>query len=75
MTQVREKFATQIEPELLASVRDLARTEGKQVQAVVEEALRDLVAKRSRAATRPSLEEAYAESLVRFDKLYRKLAE
>jgi predicted transcriptional regulator len=39
MSVVREKSATLIDSELLGSVRKLARDEGRQIQAVVEEAL------------------------------------
>ena len=41
MSTVREKFATQIDSELLESVRSLAKAEGRQIQAVVEDALRE----------------------------------
>ncbi len=41
----REKFATQINAEILRAVRDLARKEGRQIQALVEEALTDLLEK------------------------------
>ena len=39
MSVVREKSATLIDSELLGSVRTLARDEGRQNQAVVEDAL------------------------------------
>ena len=38
MSTVREKFATQVDAELLESVRSLAKAEGRQIQAVVEDA-------------------------------------
>ena len=40
MSVVREKFATQVDATLLESVRELAKAEGRQIQAVVEDALR-----------------------------------
>jgi predicted transcriptional regulator len=40
MSAVRVKFATQVDAELLESVRQLAKSEGRQIQAVVEDALR-----------------------------------
>ena len=46
MSSTREKFATQVDPDILARVRELARNEGRQVQTLVEEALADLVEKR-----------------------------
>lgn len=51
MTQVREKFATQVNSETLAEVRAIAQSEGRQIQALVDEALADLVEKRKN--TRP----------------------
>ena len=41
--QTREKFATQVNSEILATVRELARTEGRQLQALIDEALADLI--------------------------------
>ena len=46
-TRPREKFATQVNSEVLAAVRSLARSEGRQLQALVDEALTDLLEKRS----------------------------
>ena len=39
MQLTREKFATQVDSALLESLRDLAKSEGRQIQAVVEDAL------------------------------------
>ena len=39
MSIAREKFATQVDSALLDSVRKLAKSEGRQIQAVVEDAL------------------------------------
>ena len=75
MPEPREKFATQVDSSLLAAVRDLARYEGRQIQALVEEALADLVEKRRNARARPHVLAAYRGSLERFGALYKKLAE
>jgi len=40
MTASREKFATQVDGDVLAKIRAIAKTEGRQLQAVVEEALK-----------------------------------
>lgn len=45
MSTKREKFATQINAEILRAVRGLAGKEGRQIQALVEEALTDLLEK------------------------------
>ena len=41
MSVVREKFATQVDSTLLESLRSLAKAEGRQIQSVVEDALRE----------------------------------
>ena len=43
---VREKFATQVNADLLSAVRRLAKAEGRQLQALVDDALADLLEKR-----------------------------
>jgi hypothetical protein len=75
MAQTREKFATQVDSTLLASVRNLAQQEGRQLQAVVEEALADLIEKRKNTRPRPSVMAAYLASHDKYGPLYKKLAE
>jgi probable addiction module antidote protein len=72
---VREKFATQVDPDILARVRDLARSEGRQVQVLVEEALTDLVEKRRQGKPRANVMAAYQRSHAEFSSLYKKLGE
>lgn len=74
-TQAREKFATQVNSEILAQVRDLAQNEGRQIQALVDEALADLVEKRKQSRPRAHVMTAYQASHDRFAPLYKKLAE
>jgi hypothetical protein len=71
----REKFATQVDTDLLSALRTLAREEGRQLQALVEEALSDLVDKHRRARPRPHVMAAYLGSHEKFGSLYKKLAE
>ncbi|WP_353230342.1 hypothetical protein [Novosphingobium sp.] len=74
-SQPREKFATQVDTEILREVRDLARSEGRQIQALIEEALTDLVEKRKQARPRAHVMAAYQASHDTFAPLYKKLAE
>lgn len=74
-TQPREKFATQVDAEILRSVRELARSEGRQLQALVDEALADLIEKRRQARPRAYVMAAYQASHETYAPLYRKLAE
>ena len=75
MPKTREKFATQVNSEILVSVRMLAQKEGRQLQALVDEALADLIEKRKRATPRPHVMEAYLASHQEYGPVYKKLAE
>jgi dihydroxyacetone kinase len=74
MAELREKFATQVDPELLAKVRSLAQQEGRQLQALVEEALADLIDKRKQGRPRSHVMVAYQGSHEKYAELYKKLA-
>jgi hypothetical protein len=75
MSKSREKFATQVNSEILSAVRALAETEGRQLQALVDEALADLLEKRRTAKPRPHVMGAYLASHEKYGPLYKKLAE
>ena len=74
MAQTREKFATQVDSELLANIRALAKSEGRQLQALVDEALAGLIEQRRQARPRPHVMAAYEASHERYASLYEKLA-
>ena len=73
--QTREKFATQVNSEILSAVRHLAQSEGRQLQALVDEALADLIEKRKQGRPRANVMAAYQASHEKFGPLYKKLAE
>ena len=73
--QDREKFATQVNSEILAALRSLAKSEGRQLQALVDEALADLLEKRRLGRARAHVMAAYQASHEKFGPLYKKLAE
>jgi hypothetical protein len=74
MSAAFQKFATQADPKVLEEVRAIASKEGKQLQAVVDEALRDFVEKKKRGTPRPAVLTAFGESLAEYDALYKELA-
>ena len=74
MSTVREKFATQVNSEILAAVRSLAKNEGRQLQALIDEALADLIEKRKNSNPRDHVMAAYVASHERYVELYKKLA-
>ncbi len=75
MSGTRQKSSTQIDAEVLAAVRKLANADGRQSQALVEEALEDLIEKYRNARPRPQTMAAYLASHEEYGSLYKKLAE
>jgi hypothetical protein len=75
MSQTREKFATQVKSDILSAVRTLADKEGRQLQALVDEAFTDLIEKRKKATPRAHVMGAYLASHEKYGPLYKKLAE
>ena len=74
MAGARQKFATQVDPDILASVRKLAEQEGRQLQALVDEALADLIEKRKHGKPRQHVMASYLASHEKYGELYKKLA-
>jgi len=74
MSQTREKFATQVNSKILRDVRALADEEGRQLQALVDEALADLIEKHKNAKPRYHVMGAYLASHEKYGRLYKKLA-
>ena len=68
------KFATQADPELLAALRQIAGHEGRQLQSLVDEALREYVERKQGKAPRKHIMQALQASLGQFDALYRELS-
>jgi hypothetical protein len=73
-TTVREKFSSQASPKVLAALRKIAETEGRQFQAVLDEALREYIAGKASGRPRRHAMDAFARSIAEFDDLYRELA-
>ena len=71
---VREKFSSQAAPDVLAALRQIAESQGRQFQAVLDEALRDYIDRQQKARPRRHAMAAFAASLDEFDSLYRELA-
>ena len=70
----KEKFSTQVDGTILEGVRALAEAEGRQVQFLVEEALKDLLQKRRAQKPRDAVMSAYLESHDAYKSLYERLA-
>ena len=75
MRKTRQKFATRVDSEILSTIREIAQQEGRQLQALVDEALADLIEKRKQARPRPRVMAAYLASHDKYGELYKKLAQ
>jgi len=70
----REKFSSQAAPEVLAALREIAQQQGRQFQAVLDDALRDYIDRKQSERPRRHVMASFAASLDEFDSLYRELA-
>ena len=75
MSVQKVKFATQADPEILSALRGMAKDEGRQLQALINEALCEYVERKQSSSPRKHVMKALDESLVQYDKLYQKLAQ
>lgn len=71
----REKFASQADPALLAEVRAIAAEDGRQLQVVIEDALRGYVEERRGQRPRREVLEHLEATVAENRELYRRLAE
>jgi len=70
----REKFSSQASPDVLMALREIAEVQGRQFQAVLDEALRDYIDRQQKTRPRRHVMESFASSIDEFDHLYRELA-
>ena len=68
------KFSSQAEPEVLDGLQEIATREGRQLQAVLGDAMRDYLAHKRQQAPRRDVLKAFQDSLKERDVLYRSLA-
>ena len=73
-TATREKFSSQAAPEVLLALRNIAENQGRQFQAVLDDALRDYIDRQQKESPRRHVMAAFASSMDEFDHLYRELA-
>ena len=74
MVATREKFSSQAAPELLLAMREIARMEGRHLQAVLEDAMSSYIEARRQQNVRPEVMAHYRASLERNRRLYELLA-
>jgi len=75
MTSIfHEKFSSQTESEILNALQKIAESEGRSMQAVFDEALREYIERKEKGLPRHHTLDAFSQSLKEFDQLYRELA-
>ena len=68
------KYSSQADPDVLEAMKAIANRDGRQLQAVIGDAMREYLARRQQPAPRRNVLEAFQKSLKERDELYRKLA-
>ncbi len=75
MGMQRVKFSSQASPEVLSSMREIARSEGRHFQSVLQEAMEEYIVNRGRKSPRPEVMAHFRASVERNRRLYELLAE
>ena len=68
------KFASQADPRVLAAFKAMAKSEGRQFQALLDEAMRDFLEKKQTGRARKHVLGAFQDSVREYEPLYRELA-
>ena len=71
----RVKFSSQAEPELLSKMREVARSEGRHFQAVLEDAMREYLDSKAQTRVRPEVMAHYRASVEKNRRLAELLAQ
>ena len=70
-----QKFSTQVDPEKLEKLRQIAKEDGRQLRSILDEALETYLKRRAPQTMRPELRAAYEDVVGRYSKTLKKLAE
>ena len=69
-----DKLSFNVPPELLDALNQLAASQGRQIQAVLDDALREYLTRQQRELPRQHVISDFSSSLNEFDELYKDLA-
>ncbi|MEW5820709.1 MAG: hypothetical protein AB1782_11000 [Cyanobacteriota bacterium] len=69
-----QKFSSQARPDVLNALKEIADREGKQLQAIIEEAFNDLIEKKKRTHPRKHIINSFQHSLEYYAPLYEALS-
>ncbi len=70
----RKKFSSRASPDVLAALRELALAQGRQFQAVLDDAMREYLERQNKTRPRQQVMASFASSLEEFESLYSDLA-
>ncbi|WP_051279280.1 hypothetical protein [Hellea balneolensis] len=70
----RQKFATQMDADLLRRLREYAKSEGRQIQSVLEEAVEMMLKEKQGYVMRPEVKAAQDRILKKYAKTFEALA-
>ena len=73
-TDKKVKFATQLAPDVLENLRRISTDEGRHIQAILDEALREYIANKQTGKPRKHVLAALQASMAEYDPLYEALA-
>ncbi|WP_279140634.1 hypothetical protein [Bilophila wadsworthia] len=68
------KFATRLSSDVLAELRQMAHKEGRQIQSILDEALREYIENKRNAKPRTHVMTALFSSMTEHDALYEALS-
>lgn len=71
----KEDFTLELDPDMMAEIRQLAEQENRTVDSLLEEALVKLMVARTGGRTRDEAHTLHDESIDKYGELYRKLAD
>lgn len=74
MSQTKIKFATQLAPDVLETLRHMAAKEGRHIQALPDEALRAYIEEKQGVKPRRHVMSALQTSMAEHDSLYEALS-
>ncbi len=75
MSDVRQKFSSQADPQLLAEIKSIAQEEGRQFQAVLEQAMREFIERKRSDKPREHVLAQFRTSIEKNRRLGKLLAQ
>ena len=72
VSTTKVKFATQLAPDVLETLRSISAQEGRHIQTILDEALREYIANRGKP--RSHVLHALRDSMAEYDSLYEALS-